>query len=62
MRLLHWGPKATEDQIQQRLALCNACEFKKILPVVQVEACGVCGCPIHTKTRQAAATCPKGKW
>jgi hypothetical protein len=47
---------------EKRRSICDACEFKKQMPLTKIEVCGVCGCPLRSKTSLQRATCPKGKW
>ena len=55
-------PMATEEQIQARYAICQACEYLKN------DACTKCGCPISgkkqfiSKLSWADSQCPVGKW
>lgn len=54
--------KAASEATTHRRAICGACEFKKIIPVLNRDVCGACGCPILSKTELANSKCPKGKW
>ena len=55
------NPSEEQEQIaQERLAVCETCEFKKDEPVLH---CGACGCPLGKKVfSQVPRSCPKGKW
>lgn len=55
-------PKAPDDEIERRRAICRTCEHLGRLPVVNTEVCKACGCPILSKTQLQPAHCPKGKW
>lgn len=46
------GSLATPMQASERLAACMACPF------LDGKRCGLCGCPIASKTRFAKASCP----
>ena len=47
---------ASEQEIDARRAICDACEYKK------GKMCGVCGCLLSAKTKLAKEQCPKGFW
>lgn len=55
-------PKATQEQIDQRFAICQGCEF------FDGRACTKCGCPVVrekqfvSKLAWAGEKCPVGKW
>lgn len=49
---------ASEDKIQERLSICDACEFK----IRESNRCGKCGCFLGKKTQWESSTCPIGKW
>ena len=49
----------TGDALKARLDICAACEHLRKAPI---EHCGICHCPIKSKTRVARSSCPKGKW
>jgi hypothetical protein len=49
---------ASEEVIQQRLAICDECEFK----VREQNRCGKCGCFLGKKTKWESSNCPIGKW
>ncbi len=47
------GKLADQNQIKERRKVCDGCEKKGIvepLPLVKMEGCTVCDCPIETKT------------
>ena len=55
-------PQATQEQIDQRFAICQACEL------FDGKACTKCGCPVVrerqfvSKLSWANEKCPAGKW
>lgn len=55
-------PRATDEEVERRYAICQGCEFLKN------EACTKCGCPIArrkkfiSKLSWANEKCPVGKW
>ena len=55
-------PRATDEQIAERFAICQGCEF------LADGACSKCGCPIQreakfiSKLSWANEQCPVGKW
>lgn len=53
--------KALADE---RLAICDGCEFKKFSELVKMFKCDACGCPLKAKvySKRGPAACPKGKW
>ena len=47
----------------QRIAVCNTCEFRKYNDVGDFYYCGDCGCPLKGKIYSPAEkSWPKGKW
>lgn len=62
MNLLQGMAWAPEEKVAERLETCKACEFKGELPVVKIDICTVCGCPLANKTKFLNSNCPKGKW
>lgn len=47
------GKMATQSQIKERRNVCNNCENKgtvEPLPLVRMDGCTICECPIETKT------------
>jgi len=46
----------SREQYEQRLAICDACEFRK------GARCQQCGCNMALKARGRAFTCPEEKW
>jgi hypothetical protein len=48
----------------ERLAVCNGCEFKVDDFTRMFHKCGACGCPIKAKvySPRGAVACPKNKW
>ena len=55
-------PRCTEEQIAERFAICQGCEF------LVNQACSKCGCPVQRESRYisklswANESCPVGKW
>jgi hypothetical protein len=55
-------PRATDEQVAERFAICQGCEF------LSGGACSKCGCPVVrqakfiSKLSWAAESCPVGKW
>lgn len=51
-------PRASDEVIESRLNLCQACEhFKQ-----NGSRCKLCGCFMKLKTELEKAKCPIGKW
>jgi hypothetical protein len=55
-------PRCTDEQIAERFAICQGCEF------LSGGACSKCGCPVVREARfvsklsWANESCPVGKW
>ena len=55
-------PRCTDEQIAERFAICQGCEF------LLNQACSKCGCPVVREARfvsklsWANESCPVGKW
>jgi hypothetical protein len=55
-------PRCTDEQIAERFAICQGCEF------LSGGACSKCGCPVVreakyiSKLSWATESCPVGKW
>jgi hypothetical protein len=55
-------PRATDEQVAERFAICQGCEF------LSGGACSKCGCPVVrqanfvSKLSWANESCPVGKW
>jgi hypothetical protein len=55
-------PRATDEQVAQRFAICQGCEF------LSGGSCSKCGCPVVrqanfiSKLSWAGESCPVGKW
>ena len=48
---------------EQRIAVCNTCEFRKYNDVADFYYCGKCGCPLKGKTYSPVEkSCPENKW
>lgn len=60
--------KASDELIAERKAICNSCEKKKTVQLLQssplMDVCGKCYCPIATKTYLVHTKCPDtpSKW
>jgi len=58
---------ASSDVVEERLAICKACGDMKVVsvPIIKkdIETCGLCSCPLMTRTyfkhNQCAASKPK---
>lgn len=50
-----------EEKANQRIEICNGCEFKKHMMFFY---CDKCGCPLQKKiySPNGPETCPAGKW
>ena len=59
---------AVEMVATVRIDICNKCEHKKNAgveisgKVIGIDYCGICKCPIISKTRSMAERCPANKW
>jgi hypothetical protein len=47
----------TDEQAEERFAICGECEKLNDLGV-----CGECGCVMPTKVKIKTSACPLGKW
>lgn len=55
--------RAKPDLVRERKAVCAACPHAvRGGPRQIVVRCGLCGCPIVSKTMFQRARCPAGKW
>lgn len=52
---------AAQEVVEKRRGICRDCEFRKA-GTDGLGFCGVCGCPITSKTLFESSSCPKGKW
>jgi hypothetical protein len=48
---------ASTQLVQQRLSVCNTCEF-----IVNNESCSKCSCLLQNRTKYVEMFCPEGKW
>ena len=48
--------RATGDQYEDRLRLCNACKY------LNAGLCGACGCYVELRAMRATSRCPYEKW
>lgn len=53
---------ATQQEVERRRAICRDCEFRIPGKNGELGRCGVCGCPLTSKTKFVNSKCPKGKW
>ena len=51
-------PKADDDEVRRRLAICEACESYDAAK----KRCTACGCPVRRKSKRADSECPLHKW
>lgn len=58
------NPSEEQQKIaDQRIAICNTCEFRKHNDVADFFYCGDCGCPLKGKIYSPIEkSCPKQKW
>jgi hypothetical protein len=53
---------ASAETVANRLAICKACVNIKVttIPYIkrEVEVCGLCSCPLATKSYFQSSTCP----
>lgn len=49
---------------EERLAMCEPCEFRELDMLRVFHKCVACGCPLQSKvySSRGAGACPKGKW
>jgi hypothetical protein len=55
-------PRASVEEIEQRLSTCNACPSFDKDGYGGSGQCRVCGCNMEVKTVMATEACPEGKW
>jgi uncharacterized paraquat-inducible protein A len=52
-----------QKRADQRIAVCNTCDFKKHNDVGDFYYCGQCGCPLKGKIYSPVEkSCPENKW
>lgn len=51
---------SSNETTQQRLAICNTCEYK--VKKIGFDACSFCHCFLEFKTRYNSAVCPMDYW
>jgi hypothetical protein len=58
------NPSDEQQRIaDQRIAVCNMCEFRKYNDITNHYYCGSCGCPLAGKVYSPVEkSCPKDKW
>lgn len=49
---------SSEELIQQRLSICNSCEFVS----ANKDSCTQCSCLLANRTKYVESFCPVGKW
>ena len=54
-------PTLTATALEERKAVCTACEHWKPIPGISLRHCAACGCP-QWKLELATAKCKLGKW
>jgi ribosomal protein L37E len=49
---------------EQRTSVCDTCEHKTYNKLLDLHACGLCGCPLSKKVFSPAGpnACPGNKW
>jgi hypothetical protein len=58
-------PTPQQQEIaEQRVMICDTCEFKEYKKIVHTYVCNACGCPLSKKvySPKGPIACPKGKW
>lgn len=58
------NPSEEQQKIaNQRIAVCNTCEFRKYNDITDHYYCGRCGCPLKGKVYSPQPkSCPEGYW
>jgi hypothetical protein len=56
--ILKQNPKITKEQTEQRINICQECEFF----IRESSRCQKCGCFLKWKTAWRSQKCPIGKW
>jgi hypothetical protein len=51
-----------EEVFDQRMKICEGCEFAVRDQDGKVVKCGKCGCKSEFKLRSLSSSCPLGKW
>jgi len=64
--LVEWGlegmPVATRKMFNERLKICESCEFWDSSAFANTGKCEKCGCSTQAKLRLDTSVCPIGKW
>jgi hypothetical protein len=55
-------PIASKELLEERQAICKACEFWNSKALAGTGRCMKCGCSTWAKLRMATEKCPIGKW
>jgi hypothetical protein len=55
-------PRASVEEIEQRLGICNACPSFDKDGYGGMGKCNVCGCNMEVKSVMATEACPEGRW
>jgi ribosomal protein L37AE/L43A len=56
-------PEEKQKIADQRIAVCNTCEFKKHNEITDIFYCGECGCPLKGKVYSPVEkSCPEKFW
>jgi hypothetical protein len=57
------NPSVTEKELaEERLAICNTCNYKLYVSELRMFVCDGCNCPIHAKVYSNKNNCPLNKW
>lgn len=55
-------PRASQEEMDQRLACCRSCEFWDAEALNNTGRCKKCGCSTWAKIRIRTSTCPLSRW
>ena len=54
--------KEQQELADERVKVCDSCEFKKFSSTLWIFYCSACGCPLDKKIFSPENSCPKEKW